>query len=398
MLRAATAAVARIGGPPLLVHVHNGYGTKVAGVCNFISRRPLPGYCNRLRTQPPPATAMPDAPLLAERFAAVWPLAQWQDVPVVLAVSGGADSVALLRLMSTQASGSSAVLHVVHFNHELRGADSLADEQFVADLARSLRLPCHVGRSSRPLTDTTDGDGLEATARNARYEFLCQTAERLGARYVVTAHTADDQAETVLHHALRGTGLAGLAGMPRTRLLSPAVTLIRPLLEFRRRDLENYLVAQSQTWRNDATNDDLKLTRNRIRHELLPLMVERYYPGAIESLLRLGRLAGEAQEVLSTLAEGLAERAKLSSPDPDSLRIDCRVLSSQPPHLVREALVWLWRRQGWPLGDMTWDHWQTLAEVALRGPDGHAMTMPGAIDARRGGETLTFERQQSKGQ
>src|SRR5262249_19663731 len=145
-------------------------------------------------------------------------------------------------------------------------------------------------------------DGLEAAARDARYHFLRSTAERLGARYVATGHTADDQVETILHHILRGSGLAGLAGVPRLRSPSAAVTLIRPLLTIERTEVEDYLRQLGQDYRCDASNLSTEHTRNRIRHELLPLLADRFNPHVRDALRRLGTLAGEAQEVLSGLA------------------------------------------------------------------------------------------------
>jgi tRNA(Ile)-lysidine synthase len=134
------------------------------------------------------------------------------------------------------------------------------------------------GLSSGRLLSGGHPDGVEAAARAARYEFLQATAERLGARYVATAHTADDQAETVLHHIVRGTGLAGLAGMSRARSLGAAATLIRPLLSFRRRDVIEYLGALGQSYCEDTTNRDPAFTRSRIRHELLPLLASGLQP------------------------------------------------------------------------------------------------------------------------
>ncbi len=130
-----------------------------------------------------------------------------------------------------------------------------------------------------------------------------------GARYVATAHTLDDQAETVLHHVLRGTGLAGLAGMTRTRPLGPNVTLIRPLLEFRRRDLLEYLKTLDQPYCVDATNSDVRFARNRIRHELLPLIERDFRPNVAEALVRLASLAGNAQRVVEAAADNLLDGA-----------------------------------------------------------------------------------------
>lgn len=340
---------------------------------------------------------------LESRFAAAWPRSAWQDVPVLLAVSGGADSVALYCLMVDAARNSSAALHIAHFNHGLRADEALADQQFVERLVRPAGLPFHVGSADSPITQ--QGDGLEAAARQTRYEFLQTTAEKIGARYLATAHTADDQAETILMHVIRGTGLAGLVGMPRIRNLSPAVTLIRPLLGFRRRELVEYLQARDQPWRNDATNRNLDFTRNRVRHELLPTLVERYHAGTVDSLLRLGRLAADAQAALEPMVVQLLDDAWPEPRHGPAVHLNCQPLAAAPTHLVREAFVRLWRDRRWPLQDMSLDHWQSLAELAqselVQSGNARAelvpsnalpsaITFPSAIQARRTGNALTL--------
>ena len=166
------------------------------------------------------------------KLLVAWPSESWKDVTLLVAVSGGADSVALLRgLLRVQASGAGGIT-AAHLHHGLRGAEADADQQFVVDLCQRLGIACRVG-SACGATLAAGRDGLEAAARQARYEFLRSAAEEAGTRYVVTAHTADDQAETILHRILRGTGVAGLEGIARTRSLGPAATVLRPLLEVR---------------------------------------------------------------------------------------------------------------------------------------------------------------------
>ncbi len=177
----------------------------------------------------------------------------------------------------------------------------------MVELCRQLGLHCEVGHAAAPLADVA-GATLEEAARDARYEFLRQAAERLGARYVVTAHTADDQAETVLHRVIRGSGIAGLCGIGRTRPLGPAVTVIRPLLGVRRSELLAYLEELEQPYRDDSSNADRQFTRNRIRHELLPRLAADFNPGVVDALLRLATLAGEVQAVVDARVDALAAR------------------------------------------------------------------------------------------
>jgi tRNA(Ile)-lysidine synthase len=264
------------------------------------------------------------------------------------------------------------LLYAAHLNHQLRGTESDADEAFVVDLCRQLNIQCEASRVPPERLESNSGDGLEAAARAVRYEFLRQTAERVGARYVVTAHTADDQAETILHRILRGTGLAGLAGMPRARLLSPACTLIRPLLGFRRADLLGYLADLHQSYRSDLSNDDPRFTRNRIRHELLPKLAADFNPGVIDALLRLGTMAREVQDVVADLVDDLSRQCILQASNSE-VRLNAHPLHGQPRYLVRELLVTVWRESGWPLQSMGFAEWDLLAEMAT----GPATQSPG---------------------
>jgi tRNA(Ile)-lysidine synthase len=179
---------------------------------------------------------MMGTPALLTKLAGDWPPEQWRDVTVLVAVSGGADSVALLRGLCALRSAGDGRLVIAHFNHRLRGAESAADQTFVEELGQQQAL--------RVILGSRDGDGRassEETLREQRYQFLRQAADQAGARYVAIAHTADDQVETVLHNILRGTGLAGLAGIPRVRPLTEAATLIRPLLGATRAEVLAFL-------------------------------------------------------------------------------------------------------------------------------------------------------------
>jgi tRNA(Ile)-lysidine synthase len=326
------------------------------------------------------------------RLAAAWPVAAWQAHRLIVAVSGGADSVALVRALSALHPQGPGKLVVAHFNHRLRGADSDADAQFVCQLAERLGLAFQLGQAA-PLDKA--GQGWEAAARQVRYEFLEGTARGLGARYVVTAHTADDQAETILHHVLRGTGLLGLAGMQRVRQLDEGLALLRPMLDLRRSDVVDYLTAIDQPYCQDVSNWDRSFTRNRIRHDLMPLIEREIVPKPVESLLRLGRLAADSQRVIGRLVDALAERVVVASSS-TVLSIDCRPLASEDPHLVRELMLGLWRGQRWPLVNMGYAQWETLAGLArASGVDGAlppAVTLPGAIIAARQGDRLVLTR------
>ncbi|PYX36766.1 MAG: tRNA lysidine(34) synthetase TilS, partial [Acidobacteria bacterium] len=219
---------------------------------------------------------------------------------VGVAVSGGADSVALLRLLLELRSELGIVLSVVHFNHKLRGQESDEDEAFVTQLAREHKMDLHVSGADVRAEASARGRSLETTARELRYEFFQQLVTpnnegRSQLDKVATAHTLDDQAETVLMRILRGTGTRGLAG------IYPVVDLededevvgevLRPLLEVRHQELSEYLNAVNQPWREDSSNRDVKFTRNRVRSRLLPLLEGEFNPAVAASLSELADIA-----------------------------------------------------------------------------------------------------------
>ena len=309
---------------------------------------------------------------------------------ILVAVSGGADSVALLRGLALLADDLDLTCLAAHINHGLRDADSDADADWVASLAQQFGIEFHL--RTVDLSERVDaGESLEEAARNARYELLAEIATAANCSIVAVAHTADDQTETILHHLIRGTGLAGLSGMPKSRPLRDGVRLIRPLLEFRRSQIEDWLAELGQDFRTDASNEDRGFTRNRIRHDLLPLLEDQFNPAFRQVLASLSDQAAEAAAFLRSQAEELADRAAQSAA-PETLRIDCSTLQSVDAVLVRETLRVIWSRAGWPLKRMGYREWQRLAELVT---DGTAANFPGKIDARRRGALLVLTRSAS---
>ena len=208
---------------------------------------------------------------------------------VAVAVSGGADSVALLRVLLELRAELGIVIFVAHFNHQLRGAESDADERFVADLARHLDLRFFAGRGDVLHHAEINQRSLEHAARELRYQWLIELARREKLDAIATAHTSDDQAETVLMKFLRGAGTRGLAGIHPV-LVRDGFRILRPLLTTARAEIEHFLSSLNQPWREDHTNLDTQHTRNRVRHELLPLLERDFNPN-------LRWLLGEAADV-----------------------------------------------------------------------------------------------------
>ena len=275
-----------------------------------------------------------------------------------------------------------------HLNHGLRGEESDADERWVAELCGRLDVPIECDRRDVRALSETDGLTLEEAARRERYAFFVEAAESHQCRYVAVAHTADDQAETVLHHIIRGTSLAGLGGMPRSRELTDGVTLIRPLLQTSRDEIETYLGDIGQDYRDDATNTDESHTRNRIRHTLLPMLRDQFNPRVNEALLRLSRNASDANDALVHLAGRLLDDVVLEC-SAEVCRVDCGPLIDQPRHLVRTLFHELWTRVGWPRQGMGFAEWDRLASLT---DEPGTITLPGRLEARRRGAMLLLHR------
>jgi tRNA(Ile)-lysidine synthase len=278
---------------------------------------------------------------------------------LAVAVSGGADSVALLRALAAQNREAGRelglVLHVAHLHHGLRGEEADADLDFVRDLAASLDLPFHytcVDTAAEAKANPAAGkaaETIEEAARRLRYAWLCELLSKTppGAAAldaVATAHTLDDQAETVLAKFLRGAWTEGLSGIHPV-LEFPQGKILRPLLAVTRGEIEAWLRSIGQTWREDSTNHHLTFTRNRIRHELLPLL-ESWNPRLREHLTQMASLAREEETAWRAEVEHIAPRIMLRGRPvrgggrawADGPAIDLKGLAGLSPALQRRML------------------------------------------------------------
>ncbi len=318
----------------------------------------------------------------------------WCDVTTLVAVSGGPDSVALLRAMVAVRRPGAGRLIVAHFNHGLRGRESDDEEHFVRKLSGRLGLPCDVRRAA-PAGGLGDGSSEEA-ARRARYAFLSDVAAQRGARYVATGHTADDQAETVLHRILRGTGIGGLSGIRRHRQLLHGVSLVRPLLAVRRSTLLAYLATLGQDYCQDSSNQSTEFTRNRLRHDLIPRLESEYNAQLIPALGRLAILADEVQQWLDQQAtELMAACVEVNEEAQEgAVVVDCRGLPAVPALLVRELFVAIWKQRAWPRQAMGFEKWDELAQLArssMGDAEHRKLVLPDGLLAQRIGQRLTLQ-------
>ena len=215
---------------------------------------------------------------------------------VIVACSGGPDSVCLAHILWRLQKRMGFKIILAHLNHNLRGKESDSDSHFVQKLAKKLNLPLENKKLRKKPKN-------EATAREVRYAFLEQVRKKCRGQGIAVAHTADDQVETILFNLLRGAGLSGLSGMrPKNHFI------IRPLLSCRRGEIIGYLEENHLTYRNDSSNLDLKYTRNKIRHQLLPLLEKEYNPQIRKNILKLGEVSRAAEEYISEAAQDFIRR------------------------------------------------------------------------------------------
>lgn len=297
---------------------------------------------------------------------------------VLVAVSGGVDSIVLLHALFALREVWGLTLHVGHLNHGLRGADADRDAAFVRATAERLGLPVTVGEAGGTLR--AGFGSLEDRARQERYAFLGRLAEAWGAHRIALGHTRNDVAETLLINLLRGTGVRGLAGIPPVR----DGRIIRPLIGVTRQAVEAYAATQGLTFVTDASNADPAFLRNRIRHELLPLLAKGYAPQATEALARLADIVREEDALLDRLAREALASAMVRA-GPDGAALEAGVLGGLPRALFRRVLRLAAERAG-SLRRLSFR--QVEALEGLLGPGGREVTLPGRMVAFRDADLL----------
>ena len=222
--------------------------------------------------------------------------------PILVAVSGGADSVALARALHEL----DVPIAIAHLDHQLR-EESAGDAAFVAEFAHALSVPIHVEGADVRAAAAATGESIEMAGRRLRYAFVCRVAREQRYAAVATAHHTQDVAETVLLRVLRGTGPSGLAGIPPETERDGA-RIVRPLYDVDRTDIREFLRARGQTWREDATNALFDTQRNRVRHELLPYLQEHFNPNVVAALAGAAALHGEQRDLAKQLVQEWARR------------------------------------------------------------------------------------------
>ncbi|MCG9968298.1 tRNA lysidine(34) synthetase TilS [Pelotomaculum terephthalicicum JT] len=297
---------------------------------------------------------------------------------VVVAVSGGPDSVALLHLLHCLTRDLEISLHVAHLNHMFRGAESEADALFVAGVAGRYQLPATVEAVDVPAYRSARGLPAQVAAREVRYRFLEEVAKKNGAGKIALAHQADDQAETILINFLRGAGTTGLKGIMPVR----DNYIIRPLLAIRRSQIERYCAEMNLPFRNDSSNLKPVYLRNRVRRELIPLLKNAYNPGLTASLLRLGEICREEDGYLEEQALKAYRQAGLNDGD-GVIRLSLARLREMPKAVVRRVVRLAWRDLTGSGRDLSFTHTKAVLDLLDSEATGLSASLPAGIAAIR---------------
>jgi tRNA(Ile)-lysidine synthase len=297
---------------------------------------------------------------------------------LLVAVSGGPDSVCLLRVLNNLLEELHIKLHIAHLNHRLRGAESEADAQYVSNLAQKLGVPATIEQRDVKAYQAQQGLSLEEAAREVRYTFLAQVAESIGASRVAVGHTVDDHIETILMHLIRGTGTRGLHGLQpvsRWQSLGNSLTIIRPLLKVSRQGTVDYCHEHQLMPRTDASNLSLSPFRNRIRHQLLPLL-KGYNPQVTKALLRTAHIAGD--DIAFIDDESARLWGEIVQEHEDTIILDKKRFLELPSALKRHLLRTAIERLLGNLKDIEARHIEEIMNAVTK-PAGKRISLPGGL-------------------
>ncbi len=297
---------------------------------------------------------------------------------LVVAVSGGPDSVCLLHILARRQKELGVKLHLAHLNHQLRGLESEADAEYVAELSRQLGIPATIERRDVKGYQKQKRLSLEEAAREVRYRFLVEVAESIGTERVAVGHTRDDHIETILMHLIRGTGTRGLRGLQAVTPWPPAgksLTIIRPLLEISHQETEDYCRRHRLSPRLDASNLSLSPLRNRIRQQLLPLLLS-YNPRLAETLLRTGRIASDDIDFLDEQTAQLWD--EIARQEGESIILDRESFEPLSPALKRYLLRASVEKLLGSAKDIEMRHIEEMMSLTTK-PAGKRLNLPGGL-------------------
>lgn len=302
---------------------------------------------------------------------------------VVVGVSGGADSIVLLHILNCLQEELNISLHVAHLNHMFRGEEAKEEADFVKEVCYKWGIPCTIAERNVAAFGLERGLTDEVAARIVRYQFFNEVLEKTEGHKIALAHHADDQAETILLNLLRGAGLKGLAGIAPMR----ENLYIRPMLHVRRKEIEQYCLEHDLSFRVDSSNLKTIYRRNKVRHQLIPLLEKEYSPGLVTILSRMAEQIRNEDDFLEDLAAKAYDEVVVSS-EKMVVKIDRRKLLGQPIVLVRRILRLAWKDLRGTKQDLTYEHVEHLIKLAMQSGSEKIIKLPGFVTVRLSYDTL----------
>jgi len=316
-----------------------------------------------------------------------------RDDLVVIAVSGGGDSMAMLHMLRSlnELAGWQLKLHVAHLNHQLRANEADEDAAFVQAACDALSIPCTIQERDIATRAKSEGVGIEELSRRERYAFFERVCLQVGSKIVAVAHNADDNAETILHRILRGTGLRGLAGIPCSREINPQsdVMIVRPLLSHSRKQLREYLTDQGVAYREDRTNQSNEATRNRIRNKILPLLSAEVNPQVHDALTRLGAQARWLEEFLGETVQRTFETLIVSRND-QTLTLNVDALARKSRIVQTELIRLAYASFGLGEQDLAFSHLVSALDLIADPASGRQTQLPAGMTIEKRYHQLIF--------
>ena len=309
---------------------------------------------------------------------------------ILVGLSGGADSVVLLEVLLMLKNEYSLDIHIAHLDHKFRGEESAEDRRFCESLAKKRKLDIICEEIDVPRISKEKGISSEEAARFERYDFFRRVCRKKNIKKVAVAHTKDDQAETVLMRLVRGSGMAGLGGMFPIRDME-GITVIRPLIEISRPQIEDFIKENGLQFRHDSSNDEIVFTRNRTRRELIPYLEKNFNPNIKEVLVNMAENLRSENEFLEKFAKRkFKSTSKIKGGE---ITIDIKKLKKQPEAIRKRVLRSTLECLKGNLRTFTYQHWKEMEELIDKRPGNSIVDLPGGIDIVKGKNTLTIRKE-----
>lgn len=306
---------------------------------------------------------------------------------ILVGLSGGPDSMTLLHALLSLKKEYALEIYIAHLDHKFRGEESVKDREFCANLAKDLNLDIVCETIDVPKIAEEKGISPEEAARIERYDFFRRVAKKKSIGKIAVGHTKDDQAETVLMHAIRGSGMLGLGGMSPVKAMQ-GLTIIRPLIEISRREIEEFIKSNNLPFRHDSSNDKIIFTRNKIRRELMPFLEKNFNPNIKEVLVNTAENLRLENEFLERFAR--RKFKSVSRHKNGEILIDIKRLKKQPEAIRKRVLRTALRELKGDLRRFTYQHWKEVDELLGSRPTHSKVDLPAGISVAKKKDSIVL--------